>query len=107
MSMQSRRIPITSNKSNLFDFTKYITVFLDEELKSSTLKCPWKDSWLTLKNDNGFGTRKFTRFQLAKIILGTDASDKSLTKIIQEIQNKFPPITDKYTFTQDANDTDL
>jgi hypothetical protein len=105
--MQSRRIPITSNKSNLFDFTKYITVVLDEELKSSTLKCPWKDSWLSLKNDNGFGTRKFTRFQLAKIILGNDATDKSLTKIIQELQNKFSPIADKYTFTQDANDTDL
>ena len=107
MSTPTRRIPITSNKSNLFDFTKYITDFLDTELSSSTLKCPWKDTWLSLKNDNGFGTRKFTRFQLAKIIVGTDASDKSLTNIIKEIKNKFPPISQHFTFTPDANDTDL
>ena len=107
MATNQRRIPITSNKSNLLDFTKFITEFLDKELQSSSLKCSWKDSWLTLKNEQSFGTRKFTRFQLAKAVIGNDADDKSLTNIINQLQILFPPIKEKFTFTPNANDTDL
>jgi hypothetical protein len=101
-------IPITSNKNSIFDFTTFITKFLDNEINNmdNNEEYTWKEKWDNYKTE-GFGNRKFTRFQLAKFILGTTELDKSLTNVINGIRNQFPPINDKLTFNQSKTDTDL
>ena len=101
------KLAITADKNSLHNFTRKVKTFLDTELETSTTKSSWKDTWLQWKDD-GFGSnRKLSRYQLAKVVLGTAASDKSVTNIINVIRKTFSPINDSFTFTPTANDKDL
>lgn len=98
--------PITTNKDCLLLFAKKLSTFLDEELSIDDSKSPWKDDWISLKNA-GFGSKKFSRLQLAKHVLGLTAKDKSVPKIIAGLRSKFPPIDKKLVFIPTMHDTDL
>ena len=101
------KLSITADKSSLHIFTKKIKTFLNNELETSTVKSAWKDTWLRWKDD-GFGSnRKLSRYQLARLVVGTAVSDKSITNIITVIKWTFPPIDKHFAFTPTANDKDL
>jgi hypothetical protein len=98
--------PITSNRDCLFVFTKELYTFLEEQVDRDDLKSSWKDDWINLKNA-GFGTKKFSRLQLAKHILGSSTKDKSVTNIITGLRKSFPPIDNHFSFIPTSNDSDL
>ena len=101
------KLAITADKTSLNTFTKKVKTFLDNELETSSTTSSWKDTWLKWKDD-GFGSnRKLSRYQLARLVIGTTATDKSVTNIINVIKTTFPPINDSFTFTPTANDKDL
>ena len=101
------KLAITADKNSLHIFSKKIKSFLDKELETSSTKSTWKDTWLQWKDD-GFGSnRKLSRYQLARLVLGTTVKDKSVTNIINVIRTTFSPIDDSFVFTPTANDKDL
>ena len=101
------KIAITAEKSTLHTFTKKIKEYLDSEIENSTTKTVWKEKWLKWKDEGFAGDRKLSRYLLAKLVLGQETKDKSITNIINGIRTSFPPIDDHFTFTPTANDTDL
>ena len=101
------KLAITADKNSLHIFTKKVKTFLDNELESNSTNPTWKETWTQWKDD-GFGSnRKLSRYQLARLVIGTTAQDKSVTHIIKVIRTTFPPINDSFTFTPTANDKDL
>ena len=78
------KIAITAEKSTLHTFTKKIKEYLDNEIENSTTKTLWKEKWLKWKDEGFAGDYyKLSRYLLAKLVLGQDTKDKSITNIIK------------------------
>jgi hypothetical protein len=83
------RTPITADKTCLFAFTKHTCTYLAERYDIPNKKHDWKDEWICMKKE-GLGEKKFLRFQLVKLVLGTATEDKSISNIIKGLRTNIP-----------------
>ncbi len=98
------RTPITANKTCLLSFTKRICTYIAERYDITNEKHVWKDKWIRMKKA-GLGEKKFSRFRLAKEVLGTATEDKSISNIIKCLRKTFP-FDEQFNFIP-TNDSDL
>ena len=102
----STNLTITANRDLLLSFAKVIHEHLTHLLQDDTTKHGWKHKFEEIC-EAGFATKRFSRNQFAKLILGPTVKDKSLTNILFNIRNLFPPVDATFEFNPDSNDTDL